>query len=236
MDDRLFTNSLLYCEGRERTHLRGWFHFFMCISFFPMLFTNYIYAFYNSDKTDKTNVISFIACITNFLIIYGAHCVSAYYHICELPLDIEIFFQKFDIIGANLYIASSYLPMALLLFPTNVGALLIAIVSLLVMWNINCIITSNYALHQPIYICLLQLVFGIYIYNYLTTTEFILNCVGLISLVIGTLFLFNQFCPPIFDQEYFNYFEMYHGFSLICLTTTCLMNYSIFKRTTHMTH
>ena len=69
MDGRLFTNSLLYCEGRERTHFRGWFHFFMCISFFPMLFTNYIYAFYNSDKTDnpdnpdKTNVISFIACL-----------------------------------------------------------------------------------------------------------------------------------------------------------------------------
>jgi len=230
LDNRLFKDIPLYCEGRERTHLRGWFHFFMCISFFPMLFANYVCLFYNSDKT-SISYISFIACITNFLIIYVAHCVSAYYHICELPLETEIFFQKFDIIGANLYIASSYLPMALLLFPTNVGTILLLLVSLLVIWNINSIITSDYSLHQPIYICLLQIVFGFYIYNYLTTTEFTLNCVGLVSLGVGTVFLFNQLCPTQIDQEYFNYFEMYHGFSLICLSSICLMNYSIFKRT-----
>jgi channel protein (hemolysin III family) len=230
MDVRLFKDTSLYCEGRERTHFRGWFHFFMCISFFPMLFANYVCLFYNSNKT-SVSYMSFIACITNFLIIYVAHCVSAYYHICDLSLNAEILFQKLDIIGANLYIASSYLPMALLLFPTNVGALLLSFVSLLVIWNVQCIITSNYLLHQPIYICLMQFVFGFYIYKYLTTTEFTLNCVGLVSLAIGTVFLFNQICPEQIDQNYFNYFEMYHGFSLFCLTSICLMNYSIFKRT-----
>ena len=229
-DNRLFPNSILYCEGRERTHLRGWFHFFSCISFFPMLFTNYIYLFYNSNKTD-INFKSFITCLTNFLIIYCAHGVSAFYHICDLKLEDEIRFQRFDIIGANLYIASSYLPMALLLFPTTPGILLSALALLLLGWNINTILNSTYALHQPIYICLLQLMFVKYIYNLLTTTELVLYCTGLLSLAVGSVFLFNQSCPLPVDTNYFNYFEMYHGFSLICLSSICLMNYSIFKRT-----
>lgn len=229
MDQKLFPNSQLYCEGRNRTHLRGWFHFFMCITFFPMLAFNYIYILYNIDKT-RVRYISFIACFTNLMIIYAAHCVSAFYHIRQLDLTSEIMAQKIDIIGANLYVASSYLPMALL-FPFNIGIALLSMAGGLVGWNIHSIIYSNYDLHQPLYICLLQCVFFYYIYEYLTTTEFILNWSGLFLLSIGSIFLFNEICPSVFDHTFFDYFEMYHGFSVLCLMTTCLMNYSIFKRT-----
>ena len=230
MDKRLFPDSQLYCEGRKRTHLRGWFHFFMCITFFPMMAFNYIYILYNTDKTN-IRYISFIACFTNLIIIYAAHCVSAFYHICELDFKHEVIAQKIDIIGANLYVASSYLPMALLLFPTNIGIGLLSIAGGLVGWNIHSIIHSNYSLHQPLYICLLQVLFFYYIYEYLTRTELIFNLSGLFLLSIGSIFLFKEICPSMFDQTFFDSFEMYHGFSVLCLMTTCLMNYSIFKRT-----
>ena len=118
MDTRLFPNDTLYCEGRIRTWLRGWFHFFMCITFFPLLLINYISIFSHSEKANTT---IFIACVLNLLIIYMAHCMSAFYHICPLELPQEIVAQKMDIIGANLYVASSYLPMVFALFPTNIG-------------------------------------------------------------------------------------------------------------------
>jgi hypothetical protein len=165
------------------------------------------------------------------MIIYAAHCVSAFYHIRQLDFKYEVIAQKVDIIGANLYVASSYLPMALLLFPTNIGFALLSMAGGLVGWNIHSIIYSNYSLHQPLYICLLQFVFFYYIYEYLTTTELLLNWSGLLLLSIGSIFLFKEICPSIFDKTFFDYFEMYHGFSVLCLMTTCLMNYSIFKLT-----
>jgi len=226
---RLFENDQLYCEGRERTHLRGWFHFLMCISFFPMLLSAYLYQFYYSDKTN-ISYISFIACTANIIIIYVAHCISAYYHIKPLSLEDEIFFQKLDITGANLYVASSYLPMSVVL-PYGVSALLLGFVSLLVGFNINGIIASNYSMLQPAFICILQFIFGYYLYHSLNKTEIALNLIGIFSLIIGSAFLFNQWHVPLVDEAYFNYFEVYHGFSVICLITICLMNYSIFKRT-----
>lgn len=229
-DNRLFPNTLLYCEGRNRTHLRGWFHFFMCISFFPLLLINYLYIYYQSNKSE-INFLSFFVCIFNLLVIYIAHCFSAYYHICELNTEDEIYAQKRDIVGANLYVATSYLPMALLLFPRNIGILLIIMATAIVGWNIYGIVNSRYSLHQPAYICLLQILFGYYVYNYLNKYEFTLNCSGLLFLCIGAIFLLYEICPLNVDAKYFDYFEMYHGISVICLTTICLMNYNIFKRT-----
>lgn len=229
-DNRLFPNTKLYCDGRPRSSLRGWFHFFACITFFPMLLTNYIYIFYNSDKT-AINWLSFAACITNFLFIYVAHCISAFYHIWDLNLNNEILLQRMDIIGANMYIASSYLPMALL-FPTNIGILLIILATILVGWNIFGILNSSYSLHQPVYICLLLIVFGYYIYKFLTSAEYILLYTGIFSLAIGYICLFYEIDAPFnIDPAFFSHFEIYHGFSLICLSSICLMNYSIFKRT-----
>lgn len=228
MDRRLFPNDILYCEGRTRTWLRGWFHFFMCITFFPLLLVNYISIFLHSEKPNTT---IFIACVLNLLIIYIAHCMSAFYHICPLELPQEIIAQKMDIIGANLYVASSYLPMVFAIFPTNIGISLFLGVLVTVIWNIVCIVNSNYNLNQPVFLCLWQILFGYYIWKYFTRSELILNCSGLGALAIGAWFLIYEYIPFGIETPFFNSFEMYHGISVFCLMCTCLMNYSMFKRT-----
>jgi predicted membrane channel-forming protein YqfA (hemolysin III family) len=226
-DNRLFKGDKLYCEGRERSAIRGWFHLGACVSFFPMLLINYVYIFATVPNINKT---SLVVCFTNFLIIYLAHCISAFYHISNLPPQLEIIAQKIDYIGANCYVASSYLPMALLLFPTNIGLSLLAIVGPILGWNIVSIIKSNYSIQQPIFIIIPQLLFFYFIYTYFTSTEFFLNWFGLACLSIGSSFMIYDY-SVVKNSKYFNNFEIYHGFSLICLSTICMMNYSIFKRT-----
>jgi predicted membrane channel-forming protein YqfA (hemolysin III family) len=167
------------------------------------------------------------------MIIYVAHMISAFYHISNLLPHQEILLQKMDFIGANFYVASSYWPMTIALFPTEVGTTLLTMSAGVLGWNVRCIIHSRYGMHQPIYLILLQLLFSPFIYTYFTTEELILNCTGIISLSAGAYFLF-QIDPRHYvnkERKLFTQFDTYHAFSVICLTTTCLMNYSIFKRT-----
>ena len=228
--NRLFPNTQLYCEGRERSIIRGWLHFVACISFFPCLFVNYLNILFT---TPQINYFSFCACFLNFMIIYVAHMISAFYHISILLPHQEMLLQKMDIIGANFYVASSYLPMAITLFPVEACTTLLTMSAGVLGWNVRCIIHSKYGMHQPMYIILLQVLFSPFIYNYLTTEELIMNCTGIISLSGGAYFLF-QIDPRYYinkERKFFTQFDTYHAFSVICLTTTCLMNYSIFKRT-----
>ena len=231
-DNRLFPNFPLYCEGRERSRIRGWLHFIACVTFFPSLLFIYLNIFFTTPS-DQLNYLSFFACFTNFMVIYVAHMISAFYHITDCLPHNEIFFQRTDIIGANCYVASSYLPMALLLFPSNIGATLLTLSTSVLGWNMYGIIHSSYEMYQPMYIILLQILFFPFIYTFLSSEELILNCTGILSLVVGAGFLF-KIDPEIYvnkERQFFTQFDMYHAFSLICLTTTCLMNYSIFNRT-----
>jgi hypothetical protein len=222
-DNRLFPGTKLYCEGRERTALRGRLHLYACLSFFPMLLINYLYIFIN----EEVNLLAFFACFSNFMIIFIAHCISAFYHISELPVHLEIIAQKMDILGANFYIASSYLPMALVLFPLNVGIILLTLVSGILGWNVYSIINSTYSLYQPAFLVVPQILFAYYVYNYLSCEQLWLNCIGIASLAIASIFLYIEI-PYFTENKYFSNFEIYHSFSLICLSTICLMNYSTF--------
>ncbi len=226
MDNRLFPESKLYSEGRQRSALRGKLHLFACISFFPMLLINYLYIIYNNKEV---NLLAFFACFTNFIIIFIAHVISAFYHITDLPVHLEIIVQKMDIIGANLYVASSYLPMTLLLFPLHIGLPILTMVSGVLGWNIYSIINSTYDLYQIGYLTIFQVIFGYYLYKFMTREEIGLNCIGIASLAIGSIFLFMEM-PYLIGNKFFSNFEVYHSLSLICLSTICLMNYSIFLR------
>lgn len=183
--NRLFPNTQLHCEERERSIIRGWFHFLACITIFPCLLISYLNIFVN---TQQLNYWSFYVAFFNFMIIYVAHIISAFYHIGNLLPHQEILLQKTDIIGANCYVASSYLPMAILLFPIEVGTALLTTSGGVLGWNIHCIIHSKYGMHQPMYIILLQVLFSPFIYTHLTTEELIMNCTGIASLSGGAYF------------------------------------------------
>lgn len=219
--NRLFNDAEMYAEGRPRPFFRGKIHLACCLTIFPV----FIYLFW---KAAQHNNIVLIVGMTNLLIIYAAHCISAYYHMVDMPLEKEIFFQKMDIIGANWYIGTSYYPMALLLFPPVAGILLAVLATTITSYNSYCIWTSNYSVFQVLFIIGLQIPFLYYIWKHMNKFELFNNFLGLATLGIASIFFIHDICP--FDKTVFSHFEIYHTLSVVCILTTCFMNYSIIMR------
>jgi predicted membrane channel-forming protein YqfA (hemolysin III family) len=225
---KLFKNEILYSEGRLRPYFRGKHHLISCITIFPL----FLYLFCKSYN--GTNKYQFIVCIINFIILYLAHIISAFYHIVDLSIKNEIIIQKIDIIGANWYITSSYFPMALLLFPAKAGITLVVCAISICLWNNYDIIYSNYSITRPLYIVSLQVPFMYYIINYLTLYEIKCFFTGIILLFIASIFLIYEICPHMFNKNIFGNFEIYHSISVICVLLILLMNYNIYLRTSNL--
>ena len=225
---KLFKNEILYSEGRLRPYFRGKHHLISCITIFPL----FLYLFCKSYN--RNNNYQFIVCIINFMIIYSAHIISAFYHIIDLSIKNEIIIQKIDFIGANWYITSSYFPMALLLFPSKAGITLVVCAVSICLWNNYDIIYSNYSITRPLYIVSLQVPFMYYIINYLTLYEIKCFFTGIILLFIASIFLIYEICPHMFNKNIFGNFEIYHSISVICVLLILLMNYNIYLRTSNL--
>jgi hypothetical protein len=222
-DNRLFKHDILYSEGRLRTTYRGKFHLIANFTIFPY----FIYKMYNSSIY---NFFAFSVGITNILIIYTAHIISSFYHIYNFSVENEIIIQKLDYIGLTWYIGSSYYPMALLLFPKNIGILLVFCSTLIMYKNSVDIWYSKYSLYRPIFIIGLQIPFFNCIVTYLNNFELICNFTGLFTLICAAYIMIYEFCPSFCNPKIFGHFEIYHSLSIICLLTTLMMNYSIINR------
>ena len=218
---RLFEDAEMYVEGRSRPFFRGKIHLACCLTIFPV----FVYFYW---KATEHNNLARIVGLTNLIIIYVAHCISAYYHMIDMPLDKEILLQKMDIIGANWYIGSSLYPMALLLFPPISGIFLALLATVITSYNSYCIWTSNYSVFQVLFIIGLQIPFFYYIYKHLNMFEITNNFLGIATLGIASIFFIHDICP--FDKTVFSHFEIYHTLSVVCIIATCLMNYSIVSR------
>jgi hypothetical protein len=218
---RLFEDATMYAEGRSRPFFRGKIHLACCLTIFPV----FVYFYW---KATEHNNLARIVGLTNLLIIYVAHCISAYYHMIDMPLEKEILLQKMDIIGANWYVGSSLYPMALLSFPPISGIFLALLATAITSYNSYCIWTSTYSVFQILFIIGLQIPFFYYIYKHLNTFEITSNFLGLATLGIASIFFIHDICP--FDKTVFSHFEIYHTLSVVCIITTCLMNYSIVSR------
>ena len=225
---KLFKNEILYSEGRLRPYFRGKHHLISCFTIFPL----YLYLFCKSYN--ENNTYQFIVCIINFIILYLAYIISAFYHTIDLSFKNEIIIQKIDIIVANWYFTSSYFPMALLLFPPKAGITLVVSSVSICLWNNYDIIYSNYSITQPLYIVSLQVPFMYYIINYLNSYEIKCFFTGIITLGFSALFLIYEICPSIFNKNIFGHFEIYHSFSIIGLLTILFMNYNIYLRTSNL--
>ena len=133
---RLFEDAAMYAEGRLRPFFRGKIHLACCLTIFPV----FVYFYWNA--TEHNNLARIVG-LTNLLIIYVAHCISAYYHMIDMHLEKEILLQKMDIIGANWYVGSSLYPMALLSFPPISGIFLALLATAITSYNSYCIWTST---------------------------------------------------------------------------------------------
>ena len=225
-DNRLFTNEILYSEGRLRTPYRGIFHLIANFTIFPY----FIYKIYDSSIY---NFFAFSIGITNLLIIYTTHIISSLYHTYDFSVENEIILQKLDYIGLTWYIGSSYYPMAILLFPKNIGILLLFCLTIIMYSNSVDIWYSRYSMYRPVLIIGLQIPFYNCIITYLNNFELMCNFTGIITLLFSGYIMVYEFCPSFCNPKIFGHFEIYHLLSLICLLTTLMMNYSIVNRYTN---
>ena len=235
----LFSEYKLYSEGRHKTWFRGVFHTICCLTLFPYFiwkYYNHVTSIHNANlncdlSQQPPNNFALIVCFFNLIVLYIAHLFSAIYHAFPLTIDQEIVLQKLDIATVSWYIGTSYFPMALLLFPTNVGISLAIIVTLLAIWNCYDVWRCKYPIHRPIYFVAMQIPFAYYICTYLTSQEVIYNYSAIASFFVGAVFFIYEVSPSWFNTDIFDHFEIYHSMSVICLTLTIMMNYSIFERT-----
>lgn len=224
-NNRLFKNDILYCEGRYKSQFRGKLHLISLFTIFP-------FFIYKLCSLSFYNTSAFFIGMFNLLSIYIAHIISAIYHTTIFSVKNEIFIQKLDYIGLNWYIGTSYYPMAFLLFPNNIGFLLVGFSTIIMCKNSYDVLISKYAIFRPLFIVGLQIPFFTYIITYLNKYELICNFSGIFTLLCAGYIMIYNFCPP-FLQEKINgidSFEIYHVLSIICLLSTLLMNYSIVSR------
>jgi hypothetical protein len=221
-DNRLFKGEQLYCEGRIRTSYRGKFHLVANMTIFP-----YFIYIYNSQPLD---LFAYKVGITNLLILYSAHIVSSIYHIFDFSIQNEIFMQKLDHTFLNLYIGSSYYPMALLLLPKHTGELLLLFLSLIMYKNCLDIWSSKYSIYRSSLLVLLEFPFLTNIATYFTNYELICNFIAIGAIFCGGYFIINELSPSCYNTKTFGFFDIYHSFSIICTIAIFSMNYSIVTR------
>ena len=221
-DGRLFNNELLYCEGREKSYLRGKLHF-CCLFIFPTLFWLYFEA---GHENIKAILIGWFYLLMNFF----AYSVSAAFHIGSWSKSQEIVIHKIDHCFVAIYVLSKYMPMSLLLLPPYIGMVHFSAATLVCIWN-----NYNICLSKPNSLRLavlagVQFPFLYFYYQYMTGVEWNCNCIALISQSIAGFIFVKEITPSWFNPKIATFHEIYHFISLITGAAMWLLNYSIIKR------
>ena len=217
---QLFEGHLLYSTGRPRSVYRGKVHLLSSLFVFPV-------ALYYFARASWHNPFVFRVGMLNAVFVYLAHAVSAIYHTFPVSENLEKIWQKMDYIGANLYIGSSFLPMALLLFPEAPGQLFAALLAIGTGWNCVDIWNSWYSMTRPAFTIGLHFLFAYYLFTTLTGFE-----IGMLYTAIGFLYLGSTFLiyDPASSLSKDVSFEIYHLLSVVCYVAILMMNYSIVQR------
>ena len=217
---QLFEGHLLYSTGRPRSVFRGKVHLISSLFVFPVVL--YYFA-----KASWHNPFVFRVGMANAVLVYAAHAISAVYHTVPVSENLEKIWQKMDYIGANLYAGSSFLPMALLLFPEAPGQLFAALVMIGTGWNCIDVWNSWYSVTRPGFTIALHFLFAYYLFTSLTGFE-----IGMLYTAIGLLYAGSTFLiyDPTSSLSKDVSFEIYHLLTVGCYAAILLMNYSIVKR------
>lgn len=222
-DGRLFCNEKMYCEGRHRPVLRGYIHL-VCFLVWP-------FAMYKmhllTNGNNYAEIVVFIYGLTN---LFNKGC-SAVFHIGNWSLETEILLQKIDHSFCSVLSAGVMLPLALLVFPSKIGNVFIAILIILCTWNIQFIIQSKPSVLRQLTIPGSLLLFMYPFYNgfeLMTNFEIQMIILTIITQFIGVIIYANEM--PNFSLKYFGYHELFHVFEVISSIFIYLINISIIER------
>ena len=222
MNNRLFSDETLYCEGLFKPEYRGKLHLWSLLAFPYAVWHLY-------QGTGGFTYPFFIA----FINLFGNFCcfgLSGCYHVFDWSLETEIILQKMDHIIISLWCATMMFPVAILLFPSKncMVYMSITIISCLINWV--CVYNSKPSILVAGITPGAILLFMDLCYKYMTTWEFVLIISVLICQILGTIIFSSKFEMVFMNSEIFGFHELFHIVSLFGGFCLYQLSYSIAVR------
>lgn len=224
LDNRLFSEHLLYCEGMPRPKFRGLSHALCCF----ILPIGYYYLYLEAYPNPYA-IISAIAYIGTNLF---CCVISALYHMGKWSPRTEIFLQKVDHCGIAICTAGTYYPMAMTLLSYPVGVSFAGLATLTALWAGWNIFHGRPGVWRLMIIGSLMIIYlPIFCLYYITLQEFLSIMGNCLFQFIGAMIFINQWPDPF--PNIFGYHEVFHVFTIVGFFCVYLANWSILHRACH---
>lgn len=221
MDERLFPDHPLYCEGMAKPKMRGMIHFvYALILPFALL---HLYTEANGNFDGEISGVIFV--------LGNLYCVgiSAMYHMVNWSMANEIFVQKLDHCGIAIYAASVNFPVSFLLLSQDQGAALLLLTVASCAWTCWHVLNNRPAVWRFVVVSSVIVLFFPVLFYKMTSFEF--TCALLNALVqgIGMAVFVNRKPDPW--PSVCGYHEIFHFICVVGMTITYLCNWSVIRRT-----
>jgi hemolysin III len=220
LDDRLFPDFPLYCEGMPRPKLRGVLHLF-CALLFPLGFWH---LFLTANQSTRGKLAVFVYIFGNFF----CCLVSAFYHMGQWSAANEIVMQKLDHMGIAICTACVNFPVALLLLPKFWGNLLGFISAGVCLWTCYNIFNNRPGVWRLVLTAMVILPFFPLLWMHLTGFEFLCVVGNSLSMSLGAYVFTTHWPDPV--PTLFGYHEVFHVFTVIGFLCIYMCNWSVVHR------
>ena len=221
LDDRLFPEHLLYCEGMPRPQYRGVLHL-ICACLYPFAICHLMFEangkMYGYMAALAYGGGSFFCCL-----------ISAMYHIGRWNPQVEIFLQKLDHCGIAICTAGVNMPVSLLLLPSPIGECCGFLSLSTCIWTCYNIMNNRPGVWRLIVTAASIVPFSPYLFYYQTLFEFLCFISNCVAMGIGAYIFTNRWPNPFPDS--FGYHEVFHVFTVIGFVCIYGCNWSVIHRT-----
>lgn len=224
LDDRLFPNELLYCEGMPRPALRGILHL-ICSIIFPCCL---LFLLHESHGKPTAQFASTVYILGNLF----CCSISALFHVGKWSPSTEILLQKLDHMGIAVCSSAINFPAALLLLPSPYNYLLAGLSTVSCAWTCWNIANKRPGVWR---LCVNASIIGLFFYQlfryYMTPLE--VACVlGNTAAMLAGVTIFVRKWPDPWPSV-FGFHEVFHVFTVIGFVCVFFCNWSIVHRTSN---
>lgn len=221
LDDRLFPEHLLYCEGMSRPQYRGMLHL-ICAMLYPF---GIIHLLLEANH----NTYGYLAALGYGCGGFFCCLISAMYHVGRWNANFEIFLQKLDHCGIAICSAGINLPVSLLLLPSPIGEALGTISIVTCGWTCYNIMNNRPGVWRLVITACSIMPFIPHLYFYQAPLEFWCMIGNCFAMAIGVYIFINHWPDPYPDK--FGYHEVFHVFTVIGFICVYFCNWSVIHRT-----
>ena len=221
LDDRLFPDHPLYCEGLSKPKMRGLIHFAYAL----LMPLGMIHLYYEANGNFYGQLAGFIFVLTNL------YCVgvSAMYHMGNWSMSSEILIQKLDHCGIAIYATGVNFPVSFLLLTQNEGTLLLILSVVTCGWTCWHVMNNRPAVWRFVIVsAMIVLFFPILIFK-MSTFEFTCALLNGLTQGIGMAVFLNRKPDPW--PSVCGYHELFHFICIVGMTITYVCNWSVIRRT-----